>query len=772
MAAILAFVLLGLTALITAPSARTQDVAPQPAAPAIVGGREAQPGAWPWQVALIDSGGHPYWSQYCGGSLIHPSWVVTAAHCVDGSSPGHTQVLAGIHNLMAADPGYLRLNVKRIIVHPAYGLAEQFDSDIALLELASPAVFRPPAGAQLPIAGVEPDATGRSWTGAGATVTGWGNRSSSGDDFPSAIHEVAVPIMSQDDCVAAYPFSVSDNMICAGLPEGGKDSCQGDSGGPLVVFDNERDRWRLVGIVSWGIGCAQADRPGVYTRVSGFGDWIADETGIVFAPDFAVELTPAAVAVCAGAPVKITVSIGAAHGFAQPVDLTLLGLPPGAAQFAPPRLKPPGNSLLTIATPALAPSDYQLLVRGTSGALAYEAPFALTIAGVMPARPTLLGPPSGATHQPATPEFTWAAVPGAKSYLLQVAADPAFANEVYSAIVNEPRHVMTARLALQSGYYWRVQARNGCGESAFSAGRALATTWAYCRVLDRPIPNEDPAGLNDVLSLSVGGIIADLDVALTLEHAWIGELSAGLEHDIGETLAGQATLLGLDTCGYRRDLAAMFNDEALQPAGQACRPEPPVIGGDVRPLEPLADFDGRPLAGTWRLNIADNYRGIEGWLVEWCLVTSLPAPYCDTVNDVPAAECAALESLYVATRGWDWADSAGWLSGADACDWPGVVCQDGHVAGLTLAANNLDGQLPAAVGALPHLAELDVSGNIALGGPLPASLTGLGLNRFWFDGTALCAPADAAFSAWLGGIEALRQTDQRCGRQFLPITRR
>ena len=107
-----------LVALMRPSRALTQGDPAQPNGPTIVGGHEAEPGAWPWQVALINTGGHPYDDLYCGGSLINPNWVVTAAHCAAGAMPDDIQVLAGIHNLVTADPGFTRLNVANIIIHP------------------------------------------------------------------------------------------------------------------------------------------------------------------------------------------------------------------------------------------------------------------------------------------------------------------------------------------------------------------------------------------------------------------------------------------------------------------------------------------------------------------------------------------------------------------------------------------------------------------------------------------------------------------------------
>lgn len=368
-------------ALATVMAVTAQETRPSEG-PAIVGGREADPGEWPWQVALIRSGGDPYWDQFCGGSLIAPLWVVTAAHCAAEDSAADIQVLAGIHDLQSLDSGYVNFDVKRIIVHPAYEQLNEYDSDIALLELASPAPFRAAGPDQLPIAGIAPVAEGiGSLAGVESSVTGWGNRSGHGIDYPARLHEVEVPIWAQEACEAAYPAGVTANMLCAGLPEGGKDSCQGDSGGPLVVYDAEQAQWQLAGITSWGFGCAEPGLPGVYTRVERFTGWIADVVGGTYNPDFGLSVSPSGATACAGINVNATIAVESHDGFAAPVDLALAGLPSGASyEFQPPGPTPPGSSELTIYTAGLPAGDYELLIHAVGQGLTHDAVFTLTVA--------------------------------------------------------------------------------------------------------------------------------------------------------------------------------------------------------------------------------------------------------------------------------------------------------------------------------------------------------------------------------------------------------
>lgn len=241
--------------------------------PAIIGGGPADPGEYPWQAALLEASTGQWWG--CGGSLISPSWVATAAHCVslDGSSvvpASALHVVVGRHDLTTNEGQ--RIPVAEVHVHPNYNPAT-FDSDIALLRLRYPATL---TATVQPIGLATLADAALFGPGVEATVTGWGTRTAGVSDFPNELYEVNVPIVSQETCAftyAAQGASITNNMLCAGLPVGGKDACQGDSGGPLIVPDGTGG-FKLAGIVSWGIGCAQPGLPGVYTRVANFVEWV------------------------------------------------------------------------------------------------------------------------------------------------------------------------------------------------------------------------------------------------------------------------------------------------------------------------------------------------------------------------------------------------------------------------------------------------------------------------------------------------------------------
>lgn len=236
----------------------------------IVGGGEATPGEYPFMVALV-SASQPdaYLGQFCGGSVVAPTWVLTAAHCVERTSPSSVDLVIGRHNLRNDDGE--RIGAQSITIHPNYD-RRLLTNDLALIELESATAAAPVGLASAANAGLwEP--------GTIATVMGWGFTEST-PSYPEVLYEVDVPIVSDAECDNTINGNIDDAvMICAGdVANGGVDSCGGDSGGPLVVPDGTGGYFE-VGIVSWGFGCADANAPGVYTEVAAFSAWIEGIVG-------------------------------------------------------------------------------------------------------------------------------------------------------------------------------------------------------------------------------------------------------------------------------------------------------------------------------------------------------------------------------------------------------------------------------------------------------------------------------------------------------------
>lgn len=246
-------------------------------APRIVGGREAEPGSWPWIVALyIEENGVK--SAQCGAALVTHKHVITAAHCVTDDSGNVLPASAftvrlAEHDLDSNNDGvqpvdFPILSVKR---HEDFD-RRTFKNDIAVLKMNGSAVFRKHIQPIcLPYGAISRTKLAPNM----AFVAGWGTTAFNGPSS-NVLMEVQIPIWEQDECVKAYQRDVplTKEYICAGLADGGKDACQGDSGGPLMLANN--GTFYLVGVVSFGKRCAQPGFPGVYTNVRLYGDWMAD----------------------------------------------------------------------------------------------------------------------------------------------------------------------------------------------------------------------------------------------------------------------------------------------------------------------------------------------------------------------------------------------------------------------------------------------------------------------------------------------------------------
>lgn len=228
----------------------------------IVGGAPAQPGAWPSLVALVPAGTPAAAGAACGGTLIAPAAVLTAAHCVvEGGAvlaPTRLDVVAGSPDLALEGE---RIPVARIEVHPGYRAAGE-GPDAAVLILARPSAA-PVAAVARPDQDPDVDRAGR--------VAGWGALHEGDPLGSTTLRDASLTILSSARCGRLLGTDyVAAEALCAGVPGGGVDTCTGDSGGPLSDASGV-----LIGVTSWGNGCGRAGSPGVYTRVSRLGPWIA-----------------------------------------------------------------------------------------------------------------------------------------------------------------------------------------------------------------------------------------------------------------------------------------------------------------------------------------------------------------------------------------------------------------------------------------------------------------------------------------------------------------
>lgn len=263
----------------------------------IIAGQFAEPGQFPWQAALVKAGYSPRDGQFCGGAIIAARWILTAAHCFPpGSQAADQDVFVGSVDLQSGgspqeiDPLKSRLQkIDRIYVHERYN-SLTFDNDVALLLLSADISSGEPI--DLLQAAEAPSALTVRREG---RVSGWGRISENGPTS-SRLKYVDVPIADQTKCASNYRklnanYVITSNMICAGFDTDNRgDSCQGDSGGPFVT--PVEGKFKLAGVVSWGVGCSKAGLYGLYTRLPNYLPWINAHTK---ATDNAVSATsPAA----------------------------------------------------------------------------------------------------------------------------------------------------------------------------------------------------------------------------------------------------------------------------------------------------------------------------------------------------------------------------------------------------------------------------------------------------------------------------------------------
>jgi len=237
----------------------------------VVGGREVLVnGKYPWQVSLATGFFGYFYQHRCGGTLLAKRWVLTAAHCMHEQDVASTYVMAGFLAVNSRDTAQIR-NIESAVNHNNF-VPDLYEQDISLLKLDSPFFY---SNLVLPACLPPPNSDHLNML---AVLTGWGREWDHGT-LANQLREVTLPVVSNAVCMDWYAKSGSRQLIpdttflCAGYEQGQMDACSGDSGGPLVSFRADR-RAEVIGLVSWGIGCGRAGRPGVYTRVSQFYDWI------------------------------------------------------------------------------------------------------------------------------------------------------------------------------------------------------------------------------------------------------------------------------------------------------------------------------------------------------------------------------------------------------------------------------------------------------------------------------------------------------------------
>ncbi|XP_012250668.2 trypsin-1-like [Athalia rosae] len=231
----------------------------------IVGGNITELHEFPWMASFTKRG-----KFYCAGSLISKKHILTAAHCLEGFNTEDIHIVLGDHNRASREDTVVRRRIKSAQIHENFD-PYSYNNDIALVELDKPVQFN---GIIRPAC--LPDNRPIDYAGSMAVVAGWG-RTGERESVSDSLRKVDLPILSDEECrMAGYDKKrLTENMFCAGYLEGQRDACQGDSGGPLHIVGSY-GHLEVIGIVSWGRGCARPQFPGIFTKLTNYLGWLRD----------------------------------------------------------------------------------------------------------------------------------------------------------------------------------------------------------------------------------------------------------------------------------------------------------------------------------------------------------------------------------------------------------------------------------------------------------------------------------------------------------------
>ncbi|HET9316714.1 MAG TPA: M36 family metallopeptidase [Vicinamibacteria bacterium] len=343
--------------------------------------------------------------------------------------------------------------------------------------------------------------------------------------------------------------------------------------------------------------------------------------------------TPPSIDVCAGTNAVYNITVGPAFSqppASPPVTLSTTGQPVAPVFGVNPVPGPlPNTTTMTFNTTGLPAASSTVNVIGTPvGAPAQTiGSVGLNVfSGGPSGAPNLLTPANGASGQPTNPTFTWSALSGASSYVIEVDDDPAFGSINFTATVSA---TTTQATGLSGGttYFWRVRGTNPCAAGGNST--VFSFTTGLCRSPNLPIPDNNPTGVTDTMVIAAGGPITDLNVSITASHTWVGDLIFTLTNTTTSTSAIVIDRPGVpaSTFGCSNDnIQVIMDDEGANgPVEVMCATTPPALFGSPTPNNPLTVFDSQALAGTWTIRAADVVGSDTGTLQEWCLLpTTIP----------------------------------------------------------------------------------------------------------------------------------------------------
>lgn len=349
-----------------------------------------------------------------------------------------------------------------------------------------------------------------------------------------------------------------------------------------------------------------------------------DPTGFSLAAD------PVTISQCTTTDASFDIDVSGSGGFTTPVTLSVSGEPTNASTaFSVNPVTPGGSSALTLGNLAsVAVGDYSLTVSGSGGGLDRDLALSFSLQDGAPGGAVISSPTAGAVGVSTQPTITWNAVAQASSYQVQIAENGNFASPVVDQLVNDTQFTPSVALASNSDYSVRVRASNTCGDAPWSDAIDFTTAAIYCSSPALGIPDNNATGVSDTIAIANTGVLDDLNLSLSVDHTWVGDLIIRLSHQGSGT---SIDLVNRNACNGS-NINVSVDDQASASLQDDCQdaaiayPE-----SSYRPQQALAAFDGQDLSGDWQLFVSDNAGADTGTLQQWCLAPSIEGPDPDIV---------------------------------------------------------------------------------------------------------------------------------------------
>ncbi|MFT5496138.1 MAG: subtilisin-like proprotein convertase family protein [Kiritimatiellia bacterium] len=405
----------------------------------------------------------------------------------------------------------------------------------------------------------------------------------------------------------------------------------GTDQGVFVATNTDFTQWDMLGsglpdAPVWDMDYDPIDDVLVATAL-GRGVWKFNNAISIFpaAASFTLDISSGVQTICAPSDATYTVDVASIGGFTDPVTLSASGHPAGTTlSFSPNPVTPGNSSTLTIGnTGAASAGTYSIQIQGLSGVNMQMDNETLNLHTGPPQTIALLNPANGTPGIPLKPTLSWSSDPLPVNYTVEVSTDPTFTTVDQTQVATTPTATLGTALTPSTIYYWRVTAINNCG-STFSSLGFFQTVLKYASSPNVAIPDNNPTGVTDDLVVVSSDLIADLDVALKIDHNYVGDLLVSLEH-----IESGTTVIILDRPGAPastfgsngQNIDIILNDEATLVAEDDWTSGNPayIAGVTYQPNNPLSAFDGEDLAGTWRLLVSDSASPDAGTLVSWSL---------------------------------------------------------------------------------------------------------------------------------------------------------